>query len=114
MKPSSSDITSPPPPLSEPRGKFRTPPGHRILHLVIPDSTFALLHKAAIDSHMRFSHYMGRFLREALPYERSDISQTQSSTTSTPELCGGGRTSDKSKLVIPEQDGSSPNDIPKE
>jgi hypothetical protein len=48
--------------------KYRTPPGHRVLHLVIPAETFALLHKAAIDSDMKFTHYMHRFLKEAFPY----------------------------------------------
>ena len=48
--------------------KYRTPAGHRVLHLVIPAETFALLHKAAIDSNMKFTHYMNRFLKEAFPY----------------------------------------------
>jgi hypothetical protein len=48
--------------------KYRTPPGHRVLHLVIPAETFALIHKAAIDSEMKFSAYMNRFLKEAFPF----------------------------------------------
>jgi len=52
--------------------KYRTPPGHRILHLVIPKETFVLLHKAAIDSDMKFTAYMLRFLKEAFPYNRDE------------------------------------------
>ncbi|CAN5605553.1 hypothetical protein BH23PLA1_BH23PLA1_36880 [soil metagenome] len=48
--------------------RYRTPPGHRVLHLVIPSETFALIHKAAIDSNMKFTAYMHRFLKEAFPY----------------------------------------------
>lgn len=52
--------------------KYRTPPGHRVLHLVIPTQTFALLHKAAIDSEMKFTAYMQRFLMEAFPYNQNE------------------------------------------
>ena len=48
--------------------KYRTPPGHRVLHLVIPAATFSLIHKAAIDSDMKFTAYMNRFLLEAFPF----------------------------------------------
>ncbi len=56
------------PPIAKPTGNYRTPPGHRILHVVIPDATFTLLHKAALDSGMKFTQFMNRFLTEAHPY----------------------------------------------
>jgi hypothetical protein len=59
-------------PGDSPSPKYKTPPGHRVLHLVIPAETFAQLHRAAIDSNMRFTAYMGRFLKEALPYGRPE------------------------------------------
>jgi hypothetical protein len=57
-------------PVSSPskKPKYRTPPGHRILHLIIPAETFVLIHKAAIDSDMKFTAYMNRFLKEAFPF----------------------------------------------
>ena len=48
--------------------KYRTPPGHRVLHLVIDQATFDLLHIQAIRSRMKFTAYMQRFLQEAFPY----------------------------------------------
>jgi hypothetical protein len=48
--------------------RYCTPPGNRVLHLVVPAETFALIHRAAIDSNMRFTAYMHRFLKEAFPY----------------------------------------------
>lgn len=53
---------------SEPAPKYRTPPGHRVLHLVIDQATFDLLHIQAIRSRMKFTAYMQRFLQEAFPY----------------------------------------------
>ena len=51
--------------------KRRTPPGHRVLHLVIDQGTFDLIHMCALKSRMKFTAYMQRFLREAFPYEAS-------------------------------------------
>ena len=49
--------------------KYRTPPGKRVLHLVIDQATFDLLHIQAIRSQMKFTAYMLRFLQEAIPYD---------------------------------------------
>ena len=54
--------------------KRRTPPGHRVLHLVIDQGTFDLIHMCALKSRMKFTAYMQRFLREAFPYELSEVS----------------------------------------
>ena len=56
-------------PPSPRRGKNPTPPGHRVLHLVIDQGTFDLIHMCALRSRMKFTAYMQRFLREAFPYE---------------------------------------------
>ncbi len=50
------------------RGKSTTPPGHRVLHLIIDQGTFDLIHMCALRSRMKFTAYMQRFLREAFPY----------------------------------------------
>jgi len=39
---------------------------------VIPAETFAHLHRAAIDSNMKFTAYMLKFLKEAFPYSNAD------------------------------------------
>jgi hypothetical protein len=57
--------------------KYRTPPGHRILHLAIPSQTFELLHIQAIRSQMEFTAYMQRFLMEAFPYDQPSTSPPQ-------------------------------------
>jgi len=56
-------------PPSHRRGKSTTPPGHRVLHLVIDQETFDLTHMCALRSRMKYTAYMQRFLREAFPYE---------------------------------------------
>lgn len=61
--------TSPPPGRTRPR--YCTPPGHRVIHAVVPETTFVHVHKMALESGMRFSHYMARFLEEAFPYSPS-------------------------------------------
>jgi len=49
--------------------KHRTPPGHRVLHLVIDQETFDLLHLCALRSRMKYTAFMQRFLKEAFPYD---------------------------------------------
>ena len=77
-------VTNPAFPSSE-NPRHRTPPGHRVLHLVIPDETFIQLHRAAIDSGMRFSHYMKRYLKEAFPYSHPEHPQPTVTITSPGE-----------------------------
>lgn len=55
--------------------KCRTPPGHRVLHLVIPTETFIQLHKSALDSNMKSSNCMNRFLEESFPCGGSECEQ---------------------------------------
>jgi hypothetical protein len=51
--------------------EYRTPPGHRVLHLVIEQPTFELLHIQAIKSGMRFAAYTQRSLKTASPFDGS-------------------------------------------
>ena len=55
------------------RPKYQTPPGHRVIHAVVPEATFVHVHKMALESGMRFSHYLARFLEEAFPYPASPL-----------------------------------------
>jgi hypothetical protein len=73
-------------PDSEKTSKHRTPPGHRVLHLVIDQATFDHLHIQAIHSRMKFTAYMTRFLQEAFPYSdpATPPPASQSSLTSPP------------------------------
>jgi hypothetical protein len=48
--------------------RYKTPPGQRVIHVVVPEATFVHVHKMALESSMRFSHYLARFLEEAFPY----------------------------------------------
>ena len=48
--------------------KYQTPVGHRVIHVIVPEATFAHVHKMALESRLRFSHYLNRFLNEAFPY----------------------------------------------
>lgn len=59
--------------------KYQTPAGHRVIHVIVPEATFVHVHKMALESGLRFSHYLNRFLTEAFPYRpesaREDASQ---------------------------------------
>ncbi len=71
-----STTTHTQPAAPAPTGKgprYRTPPGHRVLHLVIDQETFDLLHIQAIRSQMKFTAYMNMFLKEAFPYSQPEI-----------------------------------------
>lgn len=48
--------------------KYPTPPGRRVIHVLVPEATFVHVHKMALESGLRFSHYLARFLDEAFPY----------------------------------------------
>jgi len=48
--------------------KYRTPQGQRVIHVLVPEATFVHVHKMALESGLRFSHYLNRFLNEAFPY----------------------------------------------
>ncbi len=63
-----------------PQHRYKTPPGHRIIHAVVAETTFVHAHKMALESGMRFSHYLARFLEEAFPYQDST-----SPTSSSPD-----------------------------
>jgi len=56
-----------PPPLARP-SRYRTPPGKRVIHVLVPEATFVHVHKMALESGLRFSHYLARFLDEAFPH----------------------------------------------
>ena len=54
---------------TQPHG--RLPPGHRVLHVILPEHVFNHAKAQAALSGMPFKTYMERFLQEAFPYNRS-------------------------------------------
>ena len=81
MMPTTTDQSTSRAPTSEKAGKYRTPPGHRVLHLVIDQATFDSLHIQAIRSNMKFTAYMQRFLKEAFPFDGPDCSRSVQAAT---------------------------------
>jgi hypothetical protein len=55
--------------------RYRTPPGKRVIHVLVPEATFVHVHKMALESGLRFSHYLARFLDEAFPYPADPASE---------------------------------------
>lgn len=56
--------------LSPPRSaNGRTPPGYRVLHVIVPEPIFNHVKAQAYLSGMRFPEYVARFLEEAWPYK---------------------------------------------
>ncbi len=49
----------------------RTPPGYRVLHVIVPEQTFNFAKAQAYLSGLRFPEYVARFLNEAWPYNDS-------------------------------------------
>ena len=49
------------------RHKYQKPPGHRVVHVVVPESTYIHVHTQASLSGMRFSHYMAEALKQLVP-----------------------------------------------
>ena len=47
----------------------RTPPGYRVLHVIVPEPIFNHVKAQAYLSGMRFPEYVARYLEEASPYE---------------------------------------------
>lgn len=70
-----SDIQSPVPEhqaLSPRRSaNGRTPPGYRVLHVIVPEQIFNHVKAQAYLSGLRFPDYVARFLEEAWPYNDS-------------------------------------------
>ena len=61
--------TSPPSALSPTRtADGKTPPGYRVLHVIVPERTFNHARAQACLSGMRFADYIARFLEEAFPF----------------------------------------------
>lgn len=48
--------------------KYQTSPDRCAIHVIAPEATFVHVHKMALESGLRFSHYLNRFLNEAFPY----------------------------------------------
>ena len=46
----------------------RTPPGYRVLHVIVPEQIFNHVKAQAYLSGLRFPDYLARFLNEAWPY----------------------------------------------
>jgi hypothetical protein len=58
--------------LSPPRSaNGRTPPGYRVLHVIVPEPIFNHVKAQAYLSGMRFPEYVARILKEAWPYTES-------------------------------------------
>ena len=55
------------PPRRTPQG--RTPPGCKVLHVIVPESIFNHVKAQAYLSGMRFPEYVARYLEEACPYD---------------------------------------------
>lgn len=51
--------------------KGRTPPGYRVLHVIVPESIFNHVKAQSYLSGLRFPEYVARFLEEAWPYNDS-------------------------------------------
>ncbi len=54
------------------QGRSPAPTRRRVLHLLIDQDTFDLLHICAVRSRMKYTAYVQRFLREAFPFERPE------------------------------------------
>ncbi len=55
----------------------RTPPGYRVLHVIVPESIFNNVKAQAYLSGMRFPEYVARFLEEARPYKDTRTPQVE-------------------------------------
>lgn len=65
--------------LSPPRSaNGRTPPGYRVLHVIVPEPIFNHVKAQAYLSGMRFPEYVARFLEEAWPYKDARTPREQS------------------------------------
>ena len=53
------------------RHETRLPPGHRVLHVIVPERVFNHVKAQAALSGMPFKTYMEHFLQEAFPYDGS-------------------------------------------
>ena len=73
------------PALPQRRASGRTPPGYRVLHVIVPEQTFNHVKAQAYLSGLRFPEYIARFLEEAWPYKDDrmprDDSQAQAATS---------------------------------
>lgn len=49
----------------------RTPPGYRVLHVIVPEQVFNHVKVQSLLSGLRFPDYVARFLQEAWPYQDS-------------------------------------------
>jgi hypothetical protein len=67
--------------LSPPRSaNGRTPPGYRVLHVLLPETTFNNVKAMAYLSGMRFQDYVAKFLAEVCPYSVDRKPQIRTST----------------------------------
>lgn len=78
------------PALSPPRSSVgRTPPGYRVLHVIVPEPIFNHVKAQAYLSGMRFPEYVARFLKEAWPFadyrQPSATSEPQAAETVSPQ-----------------------------
>lgn len=81
--------------LSPPRiANARTPPGYRVLHVLVPDSVFNHVKAQAYLSGMRFPEYIARFLEEAWPYNdqrtQDVLTEARNETTANKNLGAAG------------------------
>ena len=61
----------------------RTPPGYRVLHVIVPEPVFNHAKAQAYLSGLRFPEYVARFLTEACPYQESHLPRQQVTTQAT-------------------------------
>gem|GEM_PF-2655095 len=79
--------------LSPPRSAVgRTPPGYRVLHVIVPEPIFNHVKAQAYLSGMRFPEYVARFLKEAWPFtdnrQPAAISEPQAAEIVSPQESG--------------------------
>ena len=67
----------------------RTPPGYRVLHVIVPEQTFNHVKAQSYLSGMRFPEYVARFLEEAWPY-RECRPPTTPNDSPAPEIVTAG------------------------
>lgn len=64
----------------------RTPPGYRVLHVIVPEQTFNHVKAQSYLSGMRFPEYVARLLNEAWPYNDSRLPSGQDDAHAHPAV----------------------------
>lgn len=68
----------------------RTPPGYRVLHVIVPEAVFIHTKIQAFQSGLRFPEYVAWSLTEAKPYQGSRL-PTKDVTAQATEMVNAGQ-----------------------